>query len=767
VYSDSACTVQVFTSTNPISGSSAVSSTFTPTAPGTYFWEASYPGDANNNAYTTTCGASGEVLTVGKASLTIATTVSSGGTVSIGNSATDTATLSGAYNPTGSVTFTVFSNSVCSTQVYTSTNAITGTTATSGSFTPTSGGTYYWEASYPGDANNNGYTTTCGAGGETLTVTKASVTISTSLSATSINAGGSVSDSATLTGETSTAGGTVTYNLYSGSSSCSGSAVVISTVTVTNGVVPSSGSHTFSTGGPYSWQAVYSGDASNSGATSSCEPLVVKASPSVATTLSSTSAKAGASVTDIATLNGATSTAGGTVQYEYFTSSTCGGSATNVGSAVTVTNGVVPSSQLQAFNVVGSYGWEAVYSGDTYNIGATSSCEPLSITKATPSISTSLSSTTISPGSSVFDSATLSTDSGSNAGGTVTYSYYSGSTCSGSATIVSTVTVSGGTVPNSASQTFNTVGSYSWNAVYSGDSNNSPATSSCEPLTVAKHVTLVQDVAGSAATTSSFRCTFGSQPAVNDLIVVSFVVTPSTDTLVSVNDAHAHGLSPVTSRTETSSTTTLAAYMYDEIVSSSGTSPITVTLSSAPTAAVVTCTEWSGVLSATAVASNTGVGTSTTGTINIASASISPVTNDLVYAYTGYSNCGSTSTPTTGSPFTAGAASISSGSPTLGSCGSGNNYRLNDGDQYDTSWGSGSTTAPFSVSQSSPTTGSSGWIELLVDLDPAPTSAAAPSALVQHSAFSTPLMFPLFLLSMVLAPSIRMNPSKQGGRRSN
>ncbi len=70
------------------------------------------------------------------------------------------------------------------------------------------------------------------------------------------------------------------------------------------------------------------------------------------------------------------------------------------------------------------------------------------------------------------------------AGSTVTYDLFSTKDCSGTSTIVSTVTVTNSAVPNSAPRTFNTAGNYSWNAVYSGDTNNSGATSACEPLVV-------------------------------------------------------------------------------------------------------------------------------------------------------------------------------------------------------------------------------------------------------------------------------------------
>jgi hypothetical protein len=203
----------------------------------------------------------------------------------------------------------------------------------------------------------------------------------------------------------------------------------------------------------------------------------------ISTSLSPNPITVGGSVTDSATLSGNTATAGGTVTYTYFSGSTCAGTGTAVGSPVTVTNGVVPRSASQPFNTAGSFSWHAVYSGDSGNGGAASACEPLTVNQATPVISTTLSANAITAGGSVTDSATLA--SSFQGGGTVTYSFFTGSTCAGTGTVVGTpVTVTGGVVPNSASQTFPTAGSFSWNAAYSGDTNNKAATSGCEPLTV-------------------------------------------------------------------------------------------------------------------------------------------------------------------------------------------------------------------------------------------------------------------------------------------
>ncbi len=459
---------------------------------GSYSWNAVYSGDLNNGGATSPC----EQLAVSKATPTLTTQVSNSGTITIGATATDTATVSGGFGTlTGSVTFTAYTTNDCSGFAVpgfpglssSSTVILSSDTATSGVFTPPSAGTYYWKAVFNDtDGNNSGVTSTCGTPGsptEILTVNRASPAVATTLSFSSITAGGSVTDSATLTGAFQ-AGGTVTYEYFSGGA-CSGTATVVGTaLTVTNGVVPGSASQQFGSAGSYSWNAGYSGDSNNNGATSGCEPLTVNLTGvTVTATLSSSAITVGGSLTDSASLSGGTNNAGGTVTYEYFSGGTCSGAGTTVGTPVPVTNGVVPNSASQQFVATGSYSWNAVYSGDSNNHGAASGCEPLTVNWTKPTITLSLSSSVISAGQSVSGSAYLS---GSfNAGGTVKYEYFSDGACTGTATIVgSPVAVTDGAVPSSVSQILVTAGSYSWNAVYSGDSNNNGATSQCESLAV-------------------------------------------------------------------------------------------------------------------------------------------------------------------------------------------------------------------------------------------------------------------------------------------
>jgi hypothetical protein len=81
----------------------------------------------------------------------------------------------------------------------------------------------------------------------------------------------------------------------------------------------------------------------------------------------------GDTVHDTATLHSATADAGGTVTYTVYTNNTCTLGAIDAGTK-TVTNGVVPDSDAIQFNSAGTWYWQAVYSGDSNNTGATSAC---------------------------------------------------------------------------------------------------------------------------------------------------------------------------------------------------------------------------------------------------------------------------------------------------------------------------------------------------------------------------------------------------------
>jgi hypothetical protein len=94
---------------------------------------------------------------------------------SLGQGASDTATVAGGTTPTGSIVFKLFgpNDPTCSAAptFVSSPQTVSGDGQyQSGSFTPAAVGTYSWEALYSGDTNNASVTTSCGDPAETFTV---------------------------------------------------------------------------------------------------------------------------------------------------------------------------------------------------------------------------------------------------------------------------------------------------------------------------------------------------------------------------------------------------------------------------------------------------------------------------------------------------------------------------------------------------------------------------------------------------------------------
>jgi hypothetical protein len=104
-----------------------------------------------------------------------------------------------------------------------------------------------------------------------------------------------------------------------------------------------------------------------------------KTSPTITTALSASGGIKGDTIHDSAELSGATTDAGGTVNYRYYASQaacasdTTGTAGTDV-STETVTNGDVPNSDDETFNSAGTFYWAAFYSGDARNKPAKSDC---------------------------------------------------------------------------------------------------------------------------------------------------------------------------------------------------------------------------------------------------------------------------------------------------------------------------------------------------------------------------------------------------------
>ena len=81
------------------------------TVTGSYVWTAVYSGDANNDSATDPGTSPAEQVTVNKAGPSVVTTATPHGTVTLDDKGSptlnDSAALSGGYNPTGTITFTL------------------------------------------------------------------------------------------------------------------------------------------------------------------------------------------------------------------------------------------------------------------------------------------------------------------------------------------------------------------------------------------------------------------------------------------------------------------------------------------------------------------------------------------------------------------------------------------------------------------------------------------------------------------------------------
>jgi hypothetical protein len=241
---------------------------------------------------------------------------------------------------------------------------------------------------------------------------------------------------------------------------------------------------------------------------------------SLGVSLAGASIPVNTTVHDTATMTGATGNAGGTVTYNRFTTIDCTGTPTP--QTVTVTNGIVPNSSDFTPTTAGSYSYQAVYSGSSgppENLAAMSPCEPLTVMKVQPAISTTALSSVIL-GGSLHDTAHLT--GGFNPTGMIAFTLYAAgdTTCKTALKTVQTE-VNKGDGDYESPAVAPAVGGYQWVASYSGDANNLAATTSCndpnEQASVGEHPGITalkeQQVAGSGApfTSAALSATVGQQ----------------------------------------------------------------------------------------------------------------------------------------------------------------------------------------------------------------------------------------------------------------
>jgi len=543
---DATCAgASIFNSVVPVNGNGNYpSGNFQPMLVGTYRWIASYSGDANNAGVSGSCNDPNENVVITQATPAIVTqAVPTSGT--IGVSVADGSTLSLGAAPTGTIIFRLYgpNDATCTNLVFTSDAIAVNGNGSYGpstpSFVPTVPGTYRWIASYSGDANNAPVAGACGAANETVTVNRATPTLSTTASAGGI-VGVSVNDTANLSGGFAPLGGTITFRLYGPSATnvCNaGNLVFTSTAVTVNGAgAYPSPSFTPTVAGTYRWIATYSGDTNNNSRVGTCgevgETVVItQATPGLTTTASAGGA-VGVSVTDTANLTGGSSPTG-SITFRLY-----GPSATTVCTSgnLVFTSTPVPVSGAGSYpspafvpTTAGTYRWIASYSGDANNAAVAGACgdanETVVITQVTPSMSTTASAGGV-VGVSVTDTANLS--GGASPTGTITFRLYGPSAtavCTAGNLVFTSnaIPVNGnGSYPSAPGFAPTTAGTYRWIASYSGDANNVAVAGNCGD---ANETVVITQATPSMSTTASAGGAIGV--SVTDTATISGGASPT------------------------------------------------------------------------------------------------------------------------------------------------------------------------------------------------------------------------------------------------
>jgi uncharacterized repeat protein (TIGR01451 family) len=277
-----------------IAAGHATSDSFTPVATGHYCFRAEYtpdqfaPYSPSNHSDTTL-----ECFTV---TAQTAINTNAGGPFTIGVDSTvalsDIATLSGGTSDAkGTITFTLYDDDACTHAVGTASASVNGADGdqyvSSPAIVVSAAGTYHWIASYVSDdtTKNKSTISTCGAPNENPLVNPRPTELTTDAGGPFVlGADGTValSDTATLSGGTSDAGGTITFMLFSDAACSSqvGSDVTVGVDGADDQDYPSP-SITVNAAGTYYWVASYSGDTNNAASSTTCgdeneTPLVIK-----------------------------------------------------------------------------------------------------------------------------------------------------------------------------------------------------------------------------------------------------------------------------------------------------------------------------------------------------------------------------------------------------------------------------------------------------------------------------------------------------------
>ncbi len=592
--------------------STGTSSTFTPTAVGTYCFAAVFFPTANSNYGESADNVVGtvdpkECVTVTKATTGSVTTAHGSGALGTSGNISDGVVVTGntaGGSPTGNVTFytcgpSVANPSACgassahllSTQVVALTVGTSpDSSASTTPFAPTKPGTWCFGASYAGDNNYTGSTdntTGNGDANECVTVTPGtSGSVTTAVGSGVLGASGNISDGVVVSGNAT--GGSPTGNVtfytcgpsVASPSACGASSpnlLATQVVSLTAGTSPDSHASTTAftphTTGTWCFGASYAGDTNYAGSTDNttgngdaneCVTVTKAGSGSVTTAHGSGVLGASGNISDGVVVSGNLTGGSPTGNVTFYTCgpavanpSACGASSPNLlaTQVVGLTAGTSPDSSAATTpftpHTTGTWCFGASYAGDTNYSGSTDNTtgngdanECVTVTKAgSGSVTTAHGSGVLGASGNISDGVVVSGNlTGGSPTGNVTFytcgpSVANPSACGASSPNLLATQVVGltaGTSPDSSASsgffTPTTTGTWCFGASYAGDSNYSGSTDNTTGNGDPNECVTVTKAGSGSVTTAHGSGVLGASGNISDGVVVSGNLTGGSPT---------------------------------------------------------------------------------------------------------------------------------------------------------------------------------------------------------------------------------------------
>jgi hypothetical protein len=460
---------------------------------GTYTLLASYSGDTNYAATSTTITFTIAAITT---NLTVSATTL---TPVVGSTPTITSNLTaatcGSTPPTGTITYVLSGTTSGTEDTVTVTSC---TTPVSFPLPALTAGAYTLTATYTGDKNYAASTSTL-----TLTVAQIATNLTLSTPTTTPAVGSTPAITSSLTPATCAATlptGTITYAL-------SGTTTASWQYTVSSCTTPVSFSLPTLTAGSYSLTATYSGDKNYAASTSTLTLTVAQVATTLTVSTPSLTPAVGSTPTITSSLTAAT--CGVTLPTGTITYALSG--TTTASWQYTVSSCTTPVSFNLPVLTAGSYTLTGSYNGNT-NYAASSASLTLTVSKVSSSVVVTPSTTAPALGSTPTVTATVTFASCGSVLPTGTVSFTEDAVSEGTSSITQSC-------PATASITLpaQTTGSHALIGAYSGDTNYSTSTSASVTVTVPK-----------SPTTVTISPVVITSPTVGGSLTVTATVTPST-----------------------------------------------------------------------------------------------------------------------------------------------------------------------------------------------------------------------------------------------